>query len=109
MSFNENGSHNRTESERVFFQIIEDLEENFKWIDLSEVKDNSLCAGLPIVLLDVYISNQILQMISESYNHETELQSFFSYVENVLCGSDSLMIECFQTTLIEKIASRSLR
>lgn len=105
MSLNESGRYNKNDSERVFFQIIKDMEEKFKWIDLSEVKGNSMCYGLPTVLLDSYVSDQIMKRLLDTGNYAVELRSFFSYVEGLLGGTDSLMKECFQTTLIERIAS----
>ena len=100
----ENEDRNRAESARVYARIIADMEAKFPWIDLAEAREDRLCEGLPTVLLDLYISEQVLERVAED-GEAGELREFFNYVESVLQGADALMIECFETTLLEKLVA----
>ena len=100
----ENEDRNRAESARVYARIIADMEAKFPWIDLAEAREDRLCEGLPTVLLDLYISEQVLERVAED-GEAGELREFFNYVESVLQGADALMIECFETTFLEKLVA----
>ena len=93
------------ESSRVYNTLLRDFETSFKWIDLTKAKTDTHCEGLPTILMDFYISDQVIKKIPSNGERQEEIDRFFSYIEELLNSSDFFMIDCINTTLLEKIAS----
>lgn len=95
----------RSESRRIYNYLITKFCSRFKWINKNAIEESNSNLGLATVLMDDYITPQVISAIKEGKLTQKDLIDFFDLLEELLMENDNHLKDVLCTTIIEALSS----